>query len=113
MDLGLPESREPTLLMEEITAAHSNFKLGGMTRVEYLLEVERLILSRDTIGSIRGGRKVRVDSAVVAEELRSHQFNVHPRGNQTQPGLSIRELAGAMDAQDRKRTAPQEANDGS
>ena len=126
MSMELPNTEEPTVYMEQITAAYRNFRLGGMTRIEYLDEISRITRERDTIGSERNGHRVRVDSVIVDNQFRQHKWNeytglgsmtdsvgntvIQAWGTGRQPGLSLRELAGSMDAEDSaKREATADA----
>lgn len=91
LPMGLPHTHTPTLLQEEIMEHWRNFQDKKMNRLEYLDGLETLLLSRQSIGTRRGGRHARLDPQVVVSELRA----VKSPG-----GLTVRELAGMMDARD-------------
>lgn len=93
--MTLPRSNEPTLLMDEITEHWNNFRNADrkprMTRIEYLDGLETLLLARQSIGAYRHGRHTRLAPRVVVDEMRSHRLP---------GGLTVREMAGMLDARD-------------
>ncbi len=102
--MGLPHSSEPTLLMEEIMEHWHNRQAKKMTRLEYLEGLETLILARESVGSFRDGKHVRIASQWLADDMREHR--------PTTVSMTVWELAGMMDAQDAEHTAAQTEDEG-
>lgn len=129
MSMTLPQSEERSEYQERLAAAYRNFRAGNVTRLEYLDEVSRITREQRSISAWVNGRRVALDPVAVDNELREHQWNVWTgpvevtddtgrtrtvvRTTGRQPGLSTRQLAGAMDAADAEKTkaAHREARD--